>query len=76
MVTRCGRICLGNEKINFSQAFAGQAVSIKEVHDDIWLVSNMDYDLGYIDLEERTLQPLDNPFSPKVYREGLARTLM
>jgi hypothetical protein len=31
----------------------------------IWLVSFMDYDLGYIDLEERTLQPLDNPFGPK-----------
>jgi len=26
----------------------------------------MDYDLGYIDLEEKTLQPLDNPFGPKV----------
>jgi hypothetical protein len=26
----------------------------------------MDYDLGYVDLEERTLQPLDNPFGPKV----------
>ena len=25
-----------------------------------WLVSFMDYDLGYIDLEEKTLQPLDN----------------
>jgi hypothetical protein len=24
-------------------------------------VSFMDYDLGYIDLEEKTLQPLDNP---------------
>jgi hypothetical protein len=31
-----------------------------------WLVSFMDYDLGYIDLEERTLQPLNNPFGPKV----------
>jgi len=30
------------------------------------LVSFMDYDLGYIDLEERTLQPLNNPFGPKV----------
>ena len=27
----------------------------------------MDYDLGYIDLEEKTLQPLNNPFGPKVY---------
>ena len=26
----------------------------------------MDYDPGYIDLEEKTLQPLDNPFGPKV----------
>ncbi len=26
----------------------------------------MDYDLGYVDLEERTLQPLQNLFGPKV----------
>jgi hypothetical protein len=26
----------------------------------------MDYDLGYIDLEEKTLQPLENPFGPRV----------
>ena len=26
----------------------------------------MEYDLGYIDLEEKTLQPLENPFGPKV----------
>ena len=40
-------------------------LGIKEVDDDIWLVSFMDYDLGYIELEQRTLQPLDNPFGPK-----------
>jgi hypothetical protein len=28
VVTRCGRICLGNKKINFSLVFAGQAVGI------------------------------------------------
>jgi len=66
VVTRCGRICLGQKKINFSQVFAGQAVGIKEVHDDIWLVSFMDYDLGYFDLETRVLEPLENPFGPKV----------
>jgi putative transposase len=66
VVTRCGRICLGKKKINFSQVFAGQAVGIREVHDDIWLVSFMDYDLGYFDLETRVLQPLENPFGPKV----------
>jgi len=30
---------LGRKKINFSQAFVGQAVGIKGVHDDIWLVN-------------------------------------
>jgi len=66
VVPRCGRICLGAKKINFSQVFAGQAVGIKEVHDDIWLVTFMDYDLGYFDLETRVLEPLENPFGPKV----------
>jgi hypothetical protein len=54
------------KKINFSTVFAGQAVGIKEVHDDIWLVSSMDCDLGYFDLETRVLEPLENPFGPKV----------
>lgn len=61
MVTRCGRLCLGVKKINFSHVLAGQAVGIKEVHDDIWLVSFLDYDLGYFDLETRVLEPLENP---------------
>jgi transposase len=65
-VTNCGRICLHRKKINFSTVFAGQAVGIKEVGDGIWRLSFMDYDLGYIDLEEKTLQALENPFDPKV----------
>ena len=66
MVTSCGRLCLYRKKINLSLSLAGQAVGVKEVDNGIWLVSFMDYDLGYIDLEEKTLQPLDNPFGPKV----------
>ena len=66
MVTSCGRLCLYRKKINLSLSLAGQAVGIKEVDNGIWLVSFMDYDLGYIDLEEKTLQPLNNPFGPKV----------
>jgi putative transposase len=50
----------------FSTVFAGQAVGIKEVHDDIRLVSFMEYDLEYFDLETRVLEPLENPFGPKV----------
>ena len=57
---------LGRKKINFSTVFAGQAVGIKEVHNDIWLASCMDYDLGYFDLETRVLEPLDNPFDPRL----------
>ena len=37
-----------------------------QVEEAIWLVSFMNYDLGHVDLEEKTLQPLDNPFGPKV----------
>jgi transposase InsO family protein len=66
MVTSCGRLCLYRKKINLSVTLAGQAVGVKEVDDGIWLVSFMHYDLGYVDLEERTLQPLENPFGPKV----------
>lgn len=65
-ITSCGRLCLYRKKINLSKSLAGQAVGVKEVDSRIWLVSFMDYDLGYVDLEERTLQPLANPFGPKV----------
>jgi hypothetical protein len=65
-ITSCGRLCIYRKKINISASLAGQAVGIKEVDEGIWLVSFMDYDLGYIDLEEKSLQPLDNPFGPRV----------
>ena len=63
-VTSCGRICMLRKKINLSTVLAGQTLGIKEVDEGIWLVSFMHYDLGYIDLEQKTLQPLDNPFGP------------
>ena len=65
LVTACGRICLHRKKINISTVLAGQRLGIKEVDDGIWLVSFSHYDLGYFDLEQKTLQPLDNPFGPK-----------
>jgi transposase InsO family protein len=66
LVTACGRICLHRKKINISTVFAGQRLGIKEVDDGIWIVSFMRYDLGFIDLEQRTLQPLNNPFGPRL----------
>jgi hypothetical protein len=66
LVTACGRLCLHRKKINISTVLAGQRLGIKEVDEGIWLVSFMHYDLGYIDLEQRTLQPTDNPLGPGV----------
>ena len=66
LVTACGRICMHCKKISISYVLAGQRVGIKEVDDGIWIVSFMHYDLGYIDLEQKTLQPLDNPFGPRL----------
>ena len=66
LVTACGRICMHRKKINISTVMAGQRLGLKEVDDGIWVVSFMDYDLGYIDLEQKTLQPIDNPFGARV----------
>lgn len=66
IVTACGRICMHRKRINISGVLAGQKLGIKEVDDGIWIVSFMQYDLGFIDLEQKTLQPLDNPFGSRL----------
>ena len=66
LVTACGRICMYRKKINVSTVLAGQRLGITEVDDGIWLVTFMHYDLGYIDLEQRTLQTIDNPFGSRL----------
>jgi len=66
LVTACGRLCLHRKKINISTVLAGQKLGIKEVDEGIWLASFMHYDLGYFDLEQKTLQPLDNPFGTRL----------
>lgn len=59
-------ICFNRRKINLSQVFAGQKVGIKQVTERIWLVTFMDYDLGYFDDTECRMEPIENPFGPKV----------
>jgi hypothetical protein len=60
-------IGIGARKINFSNVFAGQFIGIREVADSIWLVSFMDYDLGFFDQTENRVEPVGvNPFAPKV----------
>jgi putative transposase len=65
-VTRCGRICFKGRKVNLSHVFAGQNVGVTQVGERIWLVTFMQYDLGYFDDETCRLEPIDNPFGPKV----------
>ena len=63
-VTRCGRICLGSRKINLSVALAEQLVGIREVDDQVWQVSFLEYDLGYFDRDQDRVEPGPNPFAP------------
>ena len=65
-ITNCGRICIAGQKIHLSAVFAGHDVGVRQVEEEVWLVSFMDYDLGYFDLELNKVQALDNPFGPKV----------
>jgi putative transposase len=65
-VTHCGRICFKTRKVNLSQVFAGQNVGVTQVGEHIWLVTFMHYDLGYFDDETCRLEPIENPFGPKV----------
>jgi putative transposase len=65
-VTRCGRICFKGRKINLSHALAGQNVGVTQVGERIWLVTFMEYDLGYFDDATCRVEPIDNPFGPKV----------
>ena len=65
-VTRCGRICFQGRKLKLSHAFASQNVGVTPVGERVWLVSFMRYDLGYFDDEAIRVEPIDNPFGPKL----------
>ena len=45
---------------------ANQTVGVTQVGERIWLVTFMQYDLGYFDDETCRLEPIANPFGPKV----------
>jgi putative transposase len=51
MVTGGGRICFRGRTVNLSHVFAGQSVCVTQVGERIWLVTFMQYDLGYFDDE-------------------------
>ena len=66
VVTHCGRICFRGRKVNLCQALAGQAVGVTQVGERVWLVTFMEYDLGYFDDETIRVEPIENPFGPKM----------
>ena len=57
--------CFGRKQNNLSTVLAGQRLGIKEVDGGILLVTFMHCGLGYIDLDQRTLQTIDNPFATR-----------
>jgi len=54
-VTACGRICMGKMKIHLSTVFAGQNVGVKQVEENIRIVSFMNYDLAFFDHQPKKL---------------------
>ncbi len=65
-MTHCGRLGFGGRKINVSRVLAGQNVGVLQVGEHVWLVTFMQYDLGYFDDETCRLEPIDYPFGSKV----------
>ncbi len=65
-MTHGWRLRFERQKVNLSHVFAGQNVGVTQVGERIWLVTFMHYDLGYFDDETCRLEPIDNPFGPKV----------
>jgi putative transposase len=37
-------------------------IGVRQTDDHVWLVTFMDFDLGYFDDEVGRLEPIDNPF--------------
>ena len=60
---------MGRKKVNLSTVLAGQYVGIFQKDDNIWLVSFMNYELGYFDLEACRVEPslLRTPLTLKCY---------
>ena len=65
-VTRTVRLCFKERKVNLSHVFAGQNVGVTQMGERIWLVTLMHYDLSYFDDETCRLEPIENPFGPRL----------
>ena len=62
----CRTCGLGGSLCRVKLQTAAAPIAMPKVADRVWLVSFMDYDLGYFDDETCRLEPIDNSFGPKV----------
>ncbi len=65
-ISNCGRVCLSRAKIHVSRAFADQPVGLTEVEDQVWSVTFMDYEIGFLDEPSRKFAPKEDPFGMKL----------
>ena len=56
---------MGARKVHISTVFAGQNVGVKQVAYRVWMVSFMDYDLGFFDDETGRIECAENPYGAK-----------
>ena len=59
-----------------ARCFASQNVGVTHAGERIWLVTFMQYDLGYFDDETCRLEAIENPFGPKVLPICPERTIL
>jgi transposase InsO family protein len=59
-VLRCGRINLGKRerRCYISTALSGQKVGLREINDELWLVTFMNLDLGHVDMKRSMFEPM------------------
>ena len=63
---RLGHSRPARQPVELGQPRHGADVGVRQVSDRIWLVSFMDYDLGYFDDDTCRLEPIENRFAAKV----------
>ena len=64
-LTNCGCIHLDGKKIHFSTVSAGYNMGLRQIEDDVWLVSFMDCDMAYFDMESSRVKSLESSFGPE-----------
>jgi|GEM_PF-1186509 len=63
-------ICSYAGEWDYRYSYAGRliwsSVGLRQVEDDVWLVSFMNFDIAYFDMESSRVHDLENPFGPRV----------